>query len=505
MSGLYDELMIALHSIWSRRWLALAVAWVVCALGWLAVSMIPNSYQSTARVLIVNQSVIQGKVGITQEEQQKSLDSLRQTLMSADNLEKIVRGTDLAGTVASDADVGARVGMLRKAIQIVSNNDTMYEVTTTMSGGGLSDRANAKLSAQVTQKVIDLFQQASITGNRDETRQGLAFLDQQIGETGKQLAAIEQKKVEFEQRLGLLPGAGSFAERMSAARVEMNQIDTQLVSAQSALAAVNGQIAGTPPTIAGVSVGGAPSPLAQAQADLAAARARGWTADHPDVIALQRQIAALRAQGAGSPAAVAGSVPNPAYTSLRSMQAERAATAQALQARKAQIQADINSMTAKQITEPGLATEQEKLVRDYDVFKNQYDKLLSDREEVRLRGDVQSEATGTTFRVIDPPGVPGSPASPNRPLLLAGVLIAGIGAGVGAAFAMGQLWTTYPNAQKLSKAAGVPVLGAVTERLNPAQLLDRRRKIKMFAGGCAALGVGCLLLIVVEFVQRGMA
>jgi len=504
MPSLYDELMIALHGIWNRRWLALGVAWVVCALGWLAVSLIPNSYQSRAKVYVTTQSVIQDKVGISAAEQEKSLAALRQTLMSSDNLVKVVRGTDLAGTVASDADIAARAGMLRKAITIVSNEDNMFEISTVMNDSSISDRANARIAKQVTQKLIDLFQQANIAGNRDETRQGLAFLDQQISETGKALAAVEQKRVEFEQRVGLLPGSGSIGDRMTAARSELNQLEPQLAAAQSALAAINGQLGGTPATIAGTGPTGAPTALAQAQADLASARARGWTEDHPDVIALQRQIAALKAQGGGA-AATAGGTANPAYLSLKSMQAERAATVQMLQNRKAQIQADINGMVSRQITQPGLATEQEKINRDYDVLKNQYDKLLSDREEVRLRGDVQNETTGTTFRVIDPPGEPGAPASPNRPLLLIGVLIAGVGAGVGSAFAMGQVRQTFPTAQKLAKAAGAPVIGSVTETLNPARMAERNRRLRMFMGGCAALGCACLLLIVVEFVQRGMA
>ncbi len=501
MPSLYDELLIALHGVWNRRWLVLAVAWAVCALGWLAVSLIPNSYESKARVYVATQSVIQDKVGISPIEQQKNLDGLRQTLASAANLEKVVRGTDLAGTVASDRDVMARVGMLRERIKVVASQDNVFEITTTMSDSSASDRSNARLATQITQKLIDIFQQENITGNRDETKQGIAFLDEQIAERGKALAEVEQKKAQFEQKYGvMLPGTGSIRDRLNAARTELNQIDSQLMGAQSSLAAMNGQLAGTPATVGGGSAGN--PALAAAQGELASARARGWTDDHPDVVALKRQITALKAQGGGG--SVAGS-PNPAYLSVRAMQAERAAVVQGLAARKAQLQADINAVTSRQISEPGLAAEQERLERDYDVLKTQYDKLLSDREEVRLRGDVQSGVKGATFRLIDPPSVPTAPASPNRPLLLIGVLIVGICAGVGAAFAMGQVRATFPTAPRLAKAAGLPVIGSITETLNPAQLAERNHKLKLFAGGCGALGAVCLLLIVVEFIQRGMA
>lgn len=352
------------------------------------------------------------------------------------------------------------------------------------------------------QKLIDIFQEANITGDRDETQQGIAFLDQQISQLSKQLQAAEQRRAAFSQKFaGLLPGAGSISQRMDAARTELSQIDSQLMGAQSALSAMNAQLAGTPATLSGGGGGGG-SPLGSAQAELAAARARGWTAAHPDVVALQRQIAALKAQGGGGSSY---STPNPAYLSVKSMQAERSATVQALLARKGQIQADLNAMTSRQVSEPGIASQQDNLDQAYDAIKTQYDKLLSDREEVRLRGDVQSQTHGITFRVIDPPSVPTAPASPNRPLLLVGVLLVGIGAGVGTAFALGQVQTTFPTAVRLASAAGLPVIGSVTETLNATQLTERARKLRLFAGGSAALAAACLLLIVVEFIQRSMA
>ncbi|MFP5433165.1 MAG: GNVR domain-containing protein, partial [Alphaproteobacteria bacterium] len=250
---------------------------------------------------------------------------------------------------------------------------------------------------------------------------------------------------------------------------------------------------------------GGPSALSQAQSNLAGMRARGWTANHPDVIAAQREVDALRRQGGGGSAGGGGGTPNPAYLSIKSMQAERAATVQALSTRKAQLQADLNAMMAKQVDEPGIASEQEKLDRDYEVLKTQYDKLLADRGEIRLRGEVKSETGSVQFRVINPPSVPTAPTAPNRPLLLLGVLIVGIGAGVGVAFAMGQLKGTFPTAARLERAIGLPVAGSISQAVSATQVAVEKQRMKWFAGASGGLAAVCLLLIVVEFVQRGMA
>lgn len=506
MAGLYDELLLLLHGVWSRRWVALGVAWGVCMLGWLGVALIPNSYQSKARVYVNTQSLLEDKVGITQVQSQQDLDRVRSTLASAENLEKVVRNTDLSQTVSGPRDIAAKITKLRENITVMAQADpSMIDISATSADSSLSDGANARISQQIVQKLIDIFQEENLSGDRNETKQSLAFLDQQIAARGKQLEAADQRRVEFAQRyVGLLPGAGSISQRMDAARQEINTIDSQLVQAQSALSAMNGQLAGTPQSLPGVGPAGGPSALSQAQSNLAGMRARGWTANHPDVIAAQREVEALRKAGGGASAG-GGSTPNPAYLSIRSMQAERAATVQALSTRKAQLQADLNTMMAKQVDQPGIASEQEKLDRDYEVLKTQYDKLLADREEIRLRGEVKTETGSVQFRVINPPSTPTAPAAPNRPLLLLAVLILGIGAGVGVAFAMGQLKGTFPTATRLERAIGLPVAGSISQTINAAQVAIDKQRMKWFAGASGGLAAVCLLLIVVEFVQRGMA
>ena len=505
MAGLYDELLIVLHGIWTRRWLALGVAWGVCMLGWLGVALVPNSYESKARVYVNTQSLLQDKVGITQVQSQQDLDRVRQTLASTANLERVVKETDLNQTISGPRDVAAKITALREGITVMAQADpSMIDISAKSADSSLSDGANARIAQQAVQKLIEIFQETNLSSDRVETKQSLAFLDQQIAQRGRQLAGAEQRRVEFEQRYsGMLPGAGSIGQRMDAARMEINNIESQLVQASSALSAMNGQLAGTPQVLPGVGASGGPSALAQAQADLAGMRARGWTSNHPDVIAAQRQVDALRRQGGGGGGA-AGS-PNPAYLSIKSMQAERAATVQALQTRKAQLQADLNAMSSRQTDEPGLAAEQEKLDRDYEVLKTQYDKLLADREDVRLRGDVKTETGSVQFRVINPPSAPTAPVAPNRPLLLLGVLIVGIGAGVGSAFAMGQLKGSFPTAARLERAVGLPVIGSITQTFSAAQRAVEKQRLKWFAGASGGLAALCVLLILVEFIQRGMA
>ncbi|MBX9731556.1 MAG: chain-length determining protein [Sphingomonas sp.] len=502
MNGLYDELRLALHGIWTRRWLALAVAWAVCVLGWLLVSQIPNSYLSRARISVQMQSILPSKIGITADEQSRDMDRVRQTLTASVNLAKVVRGTDLAATVANDRDVADRVAALQAAIKITAQQDNLVEIT--------ANSTSPKLARQIVQKLIDIFVEENLAGNRDETSQTLQFLDGQLAQRQKQLQDSEAKRADFQNRyLGSLPGTGTLNDRIGNARSQMAQVDSDLAAAQSGLAALTGQMAGVPASIAGLGGGIAGPARARVnaiQGQLAEARGRGFTESHPDVVALKSQLAqaqgAARAEPLGTAAASAN---NPAYLSLQSLRADKQAQVAALTARKAQLQNDLDQLQAKLNGDPAVAAEQAQLERDYQVLKDQYDKLLGDREDIKLRGQVQNQTDAIKFSVIDPPTAPRAPTAPNRPLLLTGVLVAGIFAGIGAAFAFGHLRATFATASRLERATGMPVIGSIGEMVTDAQRAMRAKRLTYFAGGAGGLGVAYIALIGVEFLQRGLA
>jgi polysaccharide chain length determinant protein (PEP-CTERM system associated) len=502
VGSLYDELRGALHAIWQRRWVALAVAWGVCLAGWLVVSQMPNNYESRARIFVQLRQIIPTD-GTTALNQQKDLDRIRQTLTSAVNLEKVVRGTDLARTVSTDRDVADRVAGLQKAIKLTAQQDNLFEIAVTAPSG--------KLARQIAQKLIDIFVEANLSDNRDQSSQSLDFMDQQLAERQKQLADADTKRADFQARfLGSLPGTGSIDDRVSAARTQLAQIQGDLAAAQSGLSVVNSQMAGTPANVAGSGGGAVTGPararFAAIQGQLADARAKGFTDSHPDVIALKNQLAAAQSAAAREPviSGASAGASNPVYIGLQSMRADKQATVAALVQRKAQIEGDLNALSAKMAEAPGVAAEQGEIERQYQVLKGQYDTLLAQREQMKISSQAQTVADADKFNVVDPPTQPRAPTSPNRPLLLTGVLIAGLGAGLAAAFALGKLTTTFATASKLEKASGMTVIGSIGEVVTAAQTAMRRKKLTLFAGGMAALVVAYVGLIGVEFVQRGM-
>lgn len=506
MDGLYDQLRIAIHQVWRRRWLAIAVAWGVAVAGWLVIALIPSTYEAKARLFVQMQSILPNQMGVTPDERNNQLLRLKQTLTSNENLVRVVRRTDLNSLIASEADLGAVVSALRTRIVITAQPDGMIEIKASSNISGFSNGQNARTAAASVQGLIDLFIEQNLSGDRRETGQSLQFLDEELARRETALREAEQRRMEFEQRyMGLLPGEGSIAQRMSAARAELANLEQQVAAGQASVNAMRAQLAATPQTIPGVgdNTATASGQVAALEGQLNQYLARGWTEGHPDIVALRAQLARLRPYAAAERRnGGGGGMANPSYVSLRALMAEREAQLAAATARRNQIQSDLAQLSSRQSTEPGLATEQERLGRDYNVLKQQYDQLLANREQVRLRGDMNTRTSPITVQVVEPPAVPNAPSAPNRPIFLTVVLILALGAGVAAAFVKGQLQMTFPTQGRLASVTGLPVLGTLSEVITPPVRALRRQRLVWLGGATAALGASWAILMLVEFWQR---
>ena len=508
MNTLYDDLRASLHSIWHRRWLALGVAWAVCVAGWLGVTLIPNSYESHARIFVHLYDPTSATIGMNDSDRKHAMDSVRDTLTSSQNLEKVIRSTRLGDKITTRKQMDGAIAGLGKAIKISADQDNLFTITAKSSSMAMSDGDNAKLSRDIVQRLIDLFKEANLQGSQGDLKQSLAFMDQQLASRQSELQSAEQRRLVFEgAHPELAQGGMSLIQRLEQNRANLRNVDADIVAAQSSLAAINAQIAGTPQNIAASGpTGGLRGQLAQLQSDLTLMRARGMTENHPDVIALRNQIVALRGQiKAEGNTGVAMGTPNPAYSSLESIRADRQANLQALQARKAAAEQEIAQVTAQQVSNPGLVQEAQNISRDYDVLKSQYDKLLQDREDLRLKGQVVSAQGAAKVDVLDPPVVPRAPTAPNRPLLLAMVLAAGLVTGLGVAFAAGEMQSTFATTSKLERSTGLPVLGAISKALSASSKAEQTRKVANFYMALALLGGLFVLLQAMEYFQHSFS
>ena len=295
--------------------------------------MVPNSYESRARIFVQLDDALAEQIGIGLGNRKRDIERVQQTLTSAVNLEKVVRSTRMGDEIKTPKDMESAVLALPRRSRWSASRTISSRSPLSRAAAALSDAENSKLAQDIVQKLIDIFREENMGGGRGEMTDTLDFMEKQLADRQRDLDAAEQRRAAFEaQHPEMVQGGAAGYQRLEAARANLRDIDADLSAAQSSLAAINGQLAGTPATLAGAAgpMGSARTALGQASGELAGMKARGLTDSHPDVIALKNQIASLRIQAQSEGNGAAQSVPNPAHTSLVSIQAERQANVQSL-------------------------------------------------------------------------------------------------------------------------------------------------------------------------------
>lgn len=166
------------------------------------------------------------------------------------------------------------------------------------------------------------------------------------------------------------------------------------------------------------------------QAALQTARQR-YGAKHPDALKLERELRAAQDQLATAPAAPAPpSVSNPDYIQL---QVELASVTGELEAAAAQQQATEEKkekVEERLLRGPAIERDYVALTRDHDAAVSKYLDLRSKEAEAELTKNLETQKMGETLTMIEPPVEPTAPIKPNRRAILAIGFLAAIAGGI---------------------------------------------------------------------------
>jgi polysaccharide chain length determinant protein (PEP-CTERM system associated) len=230
---------------------------------------------------------------------------------------------------------------------------------------------------------------------------------------------------------------------------------------------------------------------------------RVYTPKHPEVVALEENLALLRAQRREELAKMGvtdlpergGMVANPVWEQIRLQRNQVDVELAAVGGQIAERAARVRDMRSKMETMPEVEAELAQLTRDYDVLRDRYAALLQQLETAKLSESV-GETDKVEFAIIDPPTSLPAPVAPPRLLLLLGVLVAGLGAGAGVAFLLSKLNPVFDSLTGLEALTGLPVLGAVSVTwLNRRKARRRSELLRVASAGAALLVVFVVVLI----------
>ncbi len=518
-----------LLAAWGYRWMAVAVAWLVCGGGWVFVFAIPSQYEASARLYVDADAVLTPLLkGLSIDSALSSqLDVLQRTLLSRPNLEKLVSNTDLDLTITGLSDLETLVGKLGAEIKITPQTRNLFTIT--------YRNTTPKLAFDVVQTILTTFIESKTGNNRSEMENAQSFLQQQLSVYEQQLRAAERKRADFRAKyLDLLPMGDTGGNRLDQAQGALRQLQGQIADLIAKRDILNRELTNTPQLIVTENeaiqqpwgqpglysrAGSLRDPrVEQAQNDLAELRLR-YTENHPDVVSAKKRLEALKAQvdiivaadagkAAEQKAASGGAAVKateekggkPAVPAGRAVRSSQNAVFEQLKVRLYETESGIASMQ-RQIADatrerdrleemvrsaPGVQAEFLNLNRDYDVLRKNYDELVARRESMRISTAAEADADKIKIQVIDPPQVPQNPVAPKRMLLISVLLALGVGAGLATAVMLVQFDQSYHTIDEL-RDLGLPVAGGVS-LLNATVTRGRVASVMMFSFVVLLLG-----------------
>lgn len=489
MRDLYNQFLFYAGGVWRRRWWMALVAVLTCAVGWTAVAFLPNTYLATGKIYVDTQSILRPLLtGIAVDQDiGRELQVMRQTLLSRPNLERLARETDLDIEAGTPAEQESLVKRLERSIAISSDRANIFTIE--------FEDNNPVRAKESVQKLIDYFVEQQLGSSRTDMDAAQRFIDEQIAYYGRQLETAEHRLADFKQKnLGLLPGSGGFNDRLDRAQERLDQAKKALRDATIGRKVLSEQLDAIPAMIemnGGAAAGFGPPTGDEFALDELESR-RGelnekldqlllrYTENHPDVVALQAQIARLEAEEAAtrtklqeadqapsSGSATSFPFPNPTHSQIQLMLAEKEAEIATLQEEVARQEKVVEGIGSKAFAVPAIEAELSKLNRDYGVLKAKYEELLSRRESAKISREREASGEKIQFRIIEPPVTPVYPSGPNRPLFLTAVLVFGLASGIAVALGLTLLENTFVSIRQLQDEIDLPLLGSVMEVADP--------------------------------------
>lgn len=502
-----------LSGIYRYRWYALAAAWMFCLVGWSAVALTPDQYRADAKVYIDPQTIMDPLLkGLTVSlDPEQEIAVMLKALITRPTVEQVIHVTNPDANSLTPAELEAEVQRVQGRISITQlEAKNYYEIS-------YVDR-DSSTAAVVAQALLSILQNNRVGTSQLNMDDARSFINKQITEYEARLREADKRRADFKNANIDILGKDNAGHRIDAADAAYDLATKDYNSAVARRDSVKAQLDNTPRDIAaderiflGSNVGAQIAPLGagtprlltdaqrlqQAEANLEELRSK-YTENHPDVIAAKRLVEQLQAELSGTQktpgpdaSAQAVMIPNPAYVQLQAKLSEEVANVAVQRQRLANAASDLENAKREATKAVDTLTKYNELDRDYGNIESTYKQLLQSREEAALSEAKDDQNQALSFRVVEPPQKPQLPSAPNRLILNSLVLIAGAGAGVGAAVLLMVNASHLVTADDLALFFGVPVLGTVTRLRVPQKLQNRAAAISLAI---------CAVLLVVAYV-----
>jgi polysaccharide chain length determinant protein (PEP-CTERM system associated) len=427
--------------------------------GFLVSYLFAAKFTSQSLVLVEGQKVPEGIVQpVVTADLSERIATLQQQVLSQSRLQPMLERSGLARPGQNMDDV----------IESIRASMTVQPVVTDISqmGGRRRPGQNAvpgfyvsftaptaREAQQICNELTSLLLEENLKSREDVARGTTDFLSKQVEDTKRNLDDLDSKLAAFKkQYMGQLPGdednnlkilmglnSQLDANTQTLSRAQQDKAYTESLLAQQLAAWKTSQSSSNPQTLQ--------QQLSQLQAQLIDLQAR-YTADHPDVIKTEADIAQVKKKldeinnasnktASTTPDKESGSDP-PEIRQLRlQVHQYEDLIGQASRDQK-KLQQEISVYQGRVALSPAIEEQYKQLARDYDNTQKVYQDLLASKSKSDMALKMEQQQQGEQMHLLNPANLPDSPSFPNRLLFAGGGLGAGLVLGLGLA-----LWLEF--------------------------------------------------------------
>jgi uncharacterized protein involved in exopolysaccharide biosynthesis len=546
-----------LDALKRRRKPALVIALTLLVLGTIAIFVWPNAYTSTAVILIEDPDIPPGLVPTTVTTiASKQIQYINQRVMTRSNLAGIIEKFNLFPEERQYLPTLLLVNDVEKdmsidIIDVQQQGAGGQTITSTIAFRLGFESADPQVARQVANELVSLYLAENTRARTEQTAETSQFmqdevdrLDTEVKDLEAQIAAIKR------DNKGSLPDQGAFnMQLLNSLTNDIGEIDRQLQSLSESKIMLAAELAKLSPISTTVTPDGKPisSPEDQLKAlqtelsrlqgryspehpdvqrvtrDLAAVRAQlganidldqieanlvearlqlakaeaNYTPDSPQVQQARRRVESLAADAAMPRNLGVGSMEpdNPVYIQVRAQKEMLGSQERSLVTKQAELRARRASIEEKMLASSDVEKDLSALYRRLQTATFSYQKARDSLVQAKMGQALETQSKGERFALVEPPDLPLLPSSPNRPVLLALLIVLVFAAGLGWPQVAESMDAAINSPRAIERVQGAPPIAEIP-LIVTTEDRKRDRNVRVGVLLVAPLIVAVILLLI---------
>jgi polysaccharide chain length determinant protein (PEP-CTERM system associated) len=481
-----------------RASLMFSVALGVFLLSVLVAFWLPNQYTAAAMLLVEPQVISKEimKEGVEKSDLNQRLHIMTAQILSRGRLSKIIDDFKLYPRESRWWTREEVIDYMRKHLRVEPvlpeleqgglHRNQDYEINTfRLYFVGDNPEITANVANRLANDFIEehLKERVQVSGDTSE------FIEAELARLNARIQQVDTRMAQLKaENAGRLPeDLQENQNLLERAYDNLRNVQRDLSVAESDEAFYKQQVLMTPgvPTIGNETSPGQRREILQQQ--LEEYKAKGYTDQHPDVVAAQAQLKELEQRmGKGG----AGSSLSLAQQNAESEARRASVRVESAQAEIKRLQGQIDELQAKIADTPRVQEEMSALELEEKQLGESYKEFSNKRLDANVAANMERRQKGEQFRVLEAAFPPPQPSSPYRWVIVLLGLVLGFAMGFGVGALVENADSSFHGSGDLQATLRLPVLAAI-----PAILLDadrvqlRRRRMRRVWYAVTASGI----------------